>query len=209
MGEACGTNGGKRNASRVLVGKRELRTPHGKRGGVTDDTETDFWQADWQGVDWMNVAQKRAKWRCCCGNEPSGFIQCRQSWLTAVLSATRRGIHSNDDDDNETANPFIGDAERRCQLAPPASPPHTVQQSTSLTFVQLWHTDQTDRQTYSILCFGEAICLTPWRQNHQVTSKRWYASPDVTCHKPIRDNRKLPSASGVPTDIRQCDAVSS
>jgi len=41
---------GKRNASRVLVGKRELRTPHGKRKGIREDNETDFRETGLQGV---------------------------------------------------------------------------------------------------------------------------------------------------------------
>ena len=60
------------------MGKRELRTPHGKRRGMRGDIKNYFSETRWQDVDWVNLPQDRAKWHCCCGNESSGSIQCRQ-----------------------------------------------------------------------------------------------------------------------------------
>jgi hypothetical protein len=63
MGVACSTNGEKRNACRILVGK-----PKGKRQGRPrrrweDDIRMDFREMGWGGTDWIDLAQFRDQWR--------------------------------------------------------------------------------------------------------------------------------------------------
>jgi hypothetical protein len=56
--------GEKRNASRVLVGKPEGRRPLGrsKRGWV-DNTIMDLREIEWDGMEWIDLAQDRDQWR--------------------------------------------------------------------------------------------------------------------------------------------------
>jgi hypothetical protein len=52
MGRACSTNGGKRNAYRILVGKPEGRKPLGRpRRGWVDNIKMDLREIGW---DWMD-----------------------------------------------------------------------------------------------------------------------------------------------------------
>jgi hypothetical protein len=50
MGRACNTNGGKRNAYRILVGKPEGKSPLGRPRRR-------------DGRDWFDLAQDRDQWR--------------------------------------------------------------------------------------------------------------------------------------------------
>jgi hypothetical protein len=52
--------GEKRNAYRLLVGKRPLRRP---RHRWVDNIKMDRLEIDWGGVDWIGLAQDRDKWR--------------------------------------------------------------------------------------------------------------------------------------------------
>jgi hypothetical protein len=64
MGGACSTNGEKRNAYRVLVGKPEGRRPLGRpRGRWVDNIRMDFVEVGWDDVDWIGLAQDRDMWR--------------------------------------------------------------------------------------------------------------------------------------------------
>jgi hypothetical protein len=58
MGRACSTNGGKRNAYRILVGKPEgkksLRRPIRR---WVDNIKMDLREVGWDGRDWINLAQ--------------------------------------------------------------------------------------------------------------------------------------------------------
>jgi hypothetical protein len=60
MSRACITNGEKRNACRILVGKpegkRSLRRP---RERWVDNIKMDFLEMRWSGMDWIDLAQDR------------------------------------------------------------------------------------------------------------------------------------------------------
>jgi hypothetical protein len=59
MGRACSTNGEKRNAYRILVGK-----PEGKIGvGGWTILKWILREIGWGGMDWIDLAQYRNHWR--------------------------------------------------------------------------------------------------------------------------------------------------
>jgi hypothetical protein len=64
MGGECSTNGEKRNAYRLLVGKPEGRRPLGrpKRRWV-DNSTIDLGEVGWGDADWIGLAQDRDWWR--------------------------------------------------------------------------------------------------------------------------------------------------
>jgi hypothetical protein len=54
----------KRNAYRILVGKPEGRRPLGRpRRRWVDNIKIDVGEIEWDGVDWVNLAQYRDQWR--------------------------------------------------------------------------------------------------------------------------------------------------
>jgi hypothetical protein len=56
--------GDKRNAYRLLVGKPEGRRPLGRpRHRWVDSIKIDLLETGWGGVDWIDLAQDRNKWR--------------------------------------------------------------------------------------------------------------------------------------------------
>jgi hypothetical protein len=60
MGEACSTNGEKRNAYRLLVGKPEGRRPLGRpRRKWVDNIRMDLVEVRWSDVDCIALAQDR------------------------------------------------------------------------------------------------------------------------------------------------------
>jgi hypothetical protein len=64
MGGACSTNGEKRNAYRLLVGKPEGRRPLGRpRRMWLDNIRMDPVEVGWGDVDWIGLAQDRDRWR--------------------------------------------------------------------------------------------------------------------------------------------------
>jgi hypothetical protein len=64
MGRACSTNGEKRNAYRILVGKPNGKRPLGRpRRRWVDNSEMDFREVGSDGMDWIDLAQDRDKWR--------------------------------------------------------------------------------------------------------------------------------------------------
>jgi hypothetical protein len=70
----CSTNGAKKNAYRLLVGKPEGRRPLGRpRRRSVDNIGMDLVEAGWDGVDWIGLAQDRES-SCEFGIEPSGSI---------------------------------------------------------------------------------------------------------------------------------------
>jgi hypothetical protein len=60
MGGPCSTNGEKRNAYRLLVGKRPLGRP---RRRWVDNIRMDLGEVGSGDVDWIGLAQDRNKWR--------------------------------------------------------------------------------------------------------------------------------------------------
>jgi hypothetical protein len=59
MGGSCSTNGEKRNAYRLLVGK-----PEGKRPlRWVDNIRMDLGKVGWGDVDWIGLAQDWNRWR--------------------------------------------------------------------------------------------------------------------------------------------------
>jgi hypothetical protein len=64
MGRACSTNAGEKNAYRILVGKPKGRRPLGRpRRRWVDNIKIDLREMGWDGVDGIDLAQDRDKWR--------------------------------------------------------------------------------------------------------------------------------------------------
>jgi hypothetical protein len=56
--------GEKRNAYRILVGKPEGSGPLGRpRRRRVDNIKLDLKEIEWDGVDWIDMAQERDQWR--------------------------------------------------------------------------------------------------------------------------------------------------
>jgi hypothetical protein len=64
MGRASSTNGAKRNAHRVLVGKTEGSSPLGrpKRRWV-NNIKLNLRKIEWGGMNWIELARDRDQWR--------------------------------------------------------------------------------------------------------------------------------------------------
>jgi hypothetical protein len=64
MGRACSTNGAKRNAYRILVGKPEGKRPLGRpRRRWVDNIKMDLREMECDGMDWIDLAQDSDQWR--------------------------------------------------------------------------------------------------------------------------------------------------
>jgi hypothetical protein len=64
MGRPCSTNGEKRNAYRLLVGKPEGKRPLGRpRRRWVDNIGMDLGEVGRGDVDWIGLAQDRNRWR--------------------------------------------------------------------------------------------------------------------------------------------------
>jgi hypothetical protein len=64
MGRACSTNRWRRNAYRILVGKPEGKRPLGRpRRRWVDSIKMDLREIRWDGMDWIDLAQDRDRWR--------------------------------------------------------------------------------------------------------------------------------------------------
>jgi hypothetical protein len=56
--------GTKRNTYRILMGKPEGKRPLGRpRCGWVDNIKLDLREIGWGGMDWIDLAQDRDKWR--------------------------------------------------------------------------------------------------------------------------------------------------
>jgi hypothetical protein len=63
MSGACSTNGEKRNAYRILVGKPEREKSLGRpRHRWEDNIKMDLREIRWGGMDWTGLAQDRDQW---------------------------------------------------------------------------------------------------------------------------------------------------
>jgi hypothetical protein len=64
MGRACSTNGEKRNAYRLSVGKSEGKRPLARpRRRWVDIIQIDLKETGWDGMDWIDLVQDRDQWR--------------------------------------------------------------------------------------------------------------------------------------------------
>jgi hypothetical protein len=64
MGGQYSTNGGKRNAYRLLVGKPEGKRPLERpRRRWVDNIRMDLGEVGWVDVDWIGLAKDRNGWR--------------------------------------------------------------------------------------------------------------------------------------------------
>jgi hypothetical protein len=60
----CSTNGEKRNAYRLLVGKPERKRPLRRpRRRWVDNIRIDLREVEWGDVDWIGLAKDRNRWR--------------------------------------------------------------------------------------------------------------------------------------------------
>jgi hypothetical protein len=64
MGEHVARMGVIRNANSVLVGKPERKRPLGRpRSRWEDNIRMDLREMEWEGVNWMHLAQARDQWQ--------------------------------------------------------------------------------------------------------------------------------------------------
>jgi hypothetical protein len=64
MGRTCSTNGAKRNAFKILVGKPEGEILLGRpRRRWVDNIKMDLREIGWDGMDWIDLAEVREDWR--------------------------------------------------------------------------------------------------------------------------------------------------
>jgi hypothetical protein len=64
MSRACSTHGEKRNVYRVSVGKPKRRRSLGRpRRRWEDNIRMDPREIGWGGMDWIDLAQDRDRWR--------------------------------------------------------------------------------------------------------------------------------------------------
>jgi hypothetical protein len=69
MGRACSTNGDKRNACMISVGKPEGKRPLGRpRCRWVDNIKIDFREIGWGGIAWIDLAQDRDQWGALVNN---------------------------------------------------------------------------------------------------------------------------------------------
>jgi hypothetical protein len=72
MGGPCSTNGEKRNAYRLLVGRPEGKRSLGRpRRKWVDNIMMDLGEVGWGDVDWIGLESS-----CEFGIEPSGSMKC-------------------------------------------------------------------------------------------------------------------------------------
>jgi hypothetical protein len=81
MDRAWSTNGKKRNAYRILVGKPEGKRPLGRpRRRWVDNIKMDLREIGWDGLDWIDMAQNRNQWRVLVNSDSIKCLEALQ-WL--------------------------------------------------------------------------------------------------------------------------------
>jgi hypothetical protein len=64
MGRKCSTNGERRNAYRILVGKPEGRRPMGRPRRIwVNNIKKDLREIEWDGINWFGLVKDRDQWR--------------------------------------------------------------------------------------------------------------------------------------------------
>jgi hypothetical protein len=88
MDWACSTNGEKRNAYRILVGKSEGKRPLGRpRRMWVDNIKMDLREIVGDDMDWIDMAQDRNQWRALVHMAMLG-----SSRVAAQLAASQEGL---------------------------------------------------------------------------------------------------------------------
>jgi len=68
----------RRGAYRVLVGRPEAKRPLGRpRRRWNSSIKKDFQEVGWGGMDWIDVAWERDRWRALVNAETFGFHKMR------------------------------------------------------------------------------------------------------------------------------------
>jgi hypothetical protein len=94
MGGACSTNGEKRDAYRLLVGKPEGKRPLGRvRRRWLDNIRMDLVEVGWGDVDWIRLAQNRDRWRALVNSVLNRRVPEIAGKLSSVL--TTRDLSSS------------------------------------------------------------------------------------------------------------------
>jgi hypothetical protein len=88
MGGVCSTNGGKRNAYRLLVGKPEGKGLLGRpRRRWVGNIRVDLVEVGWSDVEWIGLAQDRDRWRALVNSVLNLWVP-KNAWkLSSVLTA--------------------------------------------------------------------------------------------------------------------------
>jgi hypothetical protein len=89
MGGPCSTNGEKRNAYRLLVGKPEGKRPLGKPGRRwVDNIRMDLGEVGWDDVNWIGLAQDRNRWRALVNSELNLRVPSNAGKLSSGLTSS-------------------------------------------------------------------------------------------------------------------------
>jgi hypothetical protein len=89
MGGPCSTNGEKRDAYRLLVGKPEGKGPLGRpRRRWMDNIRMDLGEVGWGGVDWIGLAKNRYRWRILVNSVLNFRVPRNAGKLSSGLSSS-------------------------------------------------------------------------------------------------------------------------
>jgi hypothetical protein len=70
---------------RILVGRPERKRPLGRpRHGCEDGIRMDRKEIDW-GIEWIQLAQNRGRWRCLVNTAMDQRVLAPRSWLVGWL----------------------------------------------------------------------------------------------------------------------------
>jgi hypothetical protein len=89
MGRPCSTNGKKRNAYRLLVGKPEGKRPLGRpRRRWVDNIKMDLGEVGWGDVNWIGLAQDRNRWRAVVNSVLNLLVLWNAGKLSSGLTSS-------------------------------------------------------------------------------------------------------------------------